>query len=303
MVSLIPLGGYVKPLGESPGEEIPDSDRPFSLNHQSKIKRFGVLFAGSFFNLVFATIIFSFIYMSGTPMLISKVGQVMENSPAANAGIIPDDIIESVNGKEIKFWTELTEAVEHSNGKNMTLRLNRNNQGHVVQLTPELVDSKNMFGEDVKMYRIGIASSSSKDSFVIQKYSLPVALWKGIQDTCKWSKLTLVGMGVLARNPVKRRADIGGPILIGKLAGDFARAGLTSFVMLMAMISVNIGVLNLLPIPVLDGGHILSLLIEAVKGKPVNIKNMETAQQIGLVFLLILMAFVFYNDITRFFPN
>jgi len=111
--------------------------------------------------------------------------------------------------------------------------------------------------------------------------------------------MTIMGLGILITSPIERRKDIGGPILIGKLAGDFAQVGILSFVMLMAMISINLGVLNLLPIPILDGGHLFFLGIEAVKGSPISIRKMEVAQQVGLALLLLVMVLVFYNDITR----
>ncbi len=303
LLSLLPLGGYVKPLGEAPDDPVEEKDKPYALNNQSKSKRFAVLFAGSCFNLIFATIVFACIYMVGTPMLIPRVGQVLDDSPAKHAGIKEGDTIEYVNGKKIELWTELIEVVENSNGEKLTIQVRRNDSTFTADLTPQLVPAKNILGENIETYRIGIASSSSKDSFIIKKYNPAVALWMGIKDTSKWSKLTLMGLGMLIKNPVERRQDIGGPILIGKLAGDFARVGLASFTLLMAMISVNIGILNLLPIPILDGGHILFLCIEAVKGSPVNIRKIEIAQQVGLALLLMLMAFVFYNDITRFIPG
>jgi regulator of sigma E protease len=302
-LSLLPLGGYVKPLGEAPDDPVSEEDKPFALNHQSIFKRFAVLFAGSLFNLIFATLIFTFIYIIGTPMLIPRVGEVLEDSPAKKAGIETGDIIKSVNGKSIELWTELIDIVEKSNGSNMILQIQRDNKIYETSLTPVAADAKDMFGESKKTYRIGISSSASEDSFIKKRYNPAIAFWKGMEDTCKWTKFTLLGFGILIKNPVERRQDIGGPILIGKLAGDFASAGFISFALLMAMISVNIGVLNLLPIPILDGGHIFFLFLEAIKGSPVNIKKIQIAQQIGLALLLMLMAFVFYNDLTRFIPK
>jgi len=303
LLSLLPLGGYVKPLGETPDETVSEEDKPFSLTHQSIPKRFAVLAAGSLFNIVFACLIFTCIYMIGTPMLIPKVGQVLEDSPAKKAGIREGDIIESVNGKEIELWEELSSIVEKSKGEKLALRIRRNGQIYVVNLRPEITLARDIFGDSIRTYRIGITSTASKDSFIEKKYNPAVALWKGVKDTCKWSKLTMMGLGLLIRSPIERKKDIGGPILIGKLAGDFAQAGIISFVLLMAMISINLGILNLLPIPILDGGHIFFLCLEAIKGSPISMKKMEIAQQIGLALLVLIMVFVFYNDITRFIPE
>jgi regulator of sigma E protease len=302
VLSLLPLGGYVKPLGETPDEPVSEQDRPFSLTHQSIPKRFAVLAAGSLFNIFFAAFIFTSIYMVGIPMLTPRVGQVFEDSPAKHAGIMEGDVITAIDGHSIELWEELSKAVEKSNGKKLSLHVRRGDEFYVTSLIPQMAVSQNIFGDSETTYKMGITSSGAEDSVITKRYNPAAAIWKGFGDTLKWSKLTLMGLGLLIRNPVERRKDIGGPILIGKLAGDFFRTGIISFLMLMAMISVNLGVLNLLPIPILDGGHIFFLCIEAIKGSPIGIRKMEIAQQLGLALLLTVMAFVFYNDITRFIP-
>ena len=303
LLSLLPLGGYVKPLGETPDEPVSEQDRPFSLTHQSIAKRFSVLVAGSLFNLLFAVLIFTCVYMIGTPALIPRVGDVLEDSPAQYAGLRAGDVIEAIDGRPIELWQELHDSIEKSGGRELMLQVRRDGLARIHYLKPRLSASTDMFGNSVDSYKIGIAASTAKEYFITKRYNPAVALWKGFGDTWKWSKLTVMGLGILVRSPVERRKDIGGPILIGKLAGDFAQVSILSFVLLMAMISVNLGVLNLLPIPILDGGHIFFLFIEALKGSPVGIRKMEIAQQIGLAVLLTLMVFVFYNDITRFIPG
>jgi len=303
VLSLLPLGGYVKPLGEMPDEPVAEEDKPFSLTHQSVVKRFIILAAGSLFNLLFAFIIFSAVYMIGTPVLTTKIGDVVEGSAAQRAGVTSGDVIESVDGANVELWDELSALVEKSGGKQLVLALRRENRRISCSVTPRLTDARDMFGEQIRTYKIGIIPSNDADARIVKRYTPFAAVWKGAGDTWKWSVLTLKGLGVLAKSPVERRKDIGGPILIGKLAGDFAQAGIISFMILMAMISVNLGVLNLLPIPILDGGHIFFLLIESIKGSPVSMKKMEIAQQVGLALLLLVMVLVFFNDIMRFVPN
>ena len=303
LVSLLPLGGYVKPLGETPDESVAEEDKPYSLTHQPMASRIAVIAAGSLFNIFFAGLIFACVYMIGTPMLIPKIGQVIEDSPAQNAGLLPGDVIASVNGKKIELWEELSESINNSRGSDLLLHVRRSDTIYVTTVRPRLSVGKDIFGDQVETYKIGIVNAATKDCFITKRYSPAVAVWKGIQDTARWSKLTLMALGIMIRSPVERGKDIGGPILIGKLAGDFAQVGLVSFLMLMAMISVNLGVLNLLPIPILDGGHLFFLCIEAMKGSPLSMKKMEIAQQIGLAVLLLIMVFVFYNDITRFIPK
>ena len=301
LISMLPLGGYVKPLGEAPDEVIAESDKPFALNNQSVPKRFAILAAGSVFNLIFAFFLFSGIYMAGMPMLTTRIGSVLEDSPALRAGLHEGDLIESIDGAPVELWDELSQIIEKSQGRQLKLGVRRGDAQLALSVTPQATDSKNLLGEPVQAFKIGVSPAGGEEGQIIKRYSPVIAIWKGLEDTAKWSKLTLQGMGVLLKSPVERRKDIGGPLLIGKLAGDFARVGFQSFLLLMAMISVNLGVLNLLPVPILDGGHLFFLIIEAIKGSPVSVKMMEAAQQVGLVLLLSLMAFVFYNDITRLF--
>jgi len=303
VLSLLPLGGYVKPLGETPDEPVAAEERRFSLTHQSVPRRFAVLVAGSLFNILFAFLIFVCTYAVGVPALTPRVGGIIEGSPAQQAGLQQGDVVVAINGTPIELWDDLSAMVEKSGGNPLTLTIKRNGQSVTCTIRPQATESRNVFGETVRTYKIGIVNAGTPDAQIIKRYHPATAIWKGAQDTVKWSVLTLKGFWVLVKSPIERRNEIGGPILIGKLAGDFAQAGMLSFFMLMAMISVNLGVLNLLPIPILDGGHILFLLIEMIKGSPVSIRKMEIAQQIGLALLLTVMALVFYNDITRFIPR
>ncbi|MCX8045086.1 MAG: RIP metalloprotease RseP [Desulfobacterota bacterium] len=303
VLSLLPLGGYVKPLGETPDEPVSEADRPFSLTGQSPAKRGAVLIAGSLFNILFAFTIFACTYMIGVPALTPRIGAVVEGAPAHRAGLQEGDEIIAVNAQPIELWDELSSMVEHSNGIPLTLTVKRGDQQFTCTVQPQLTEGRTMFGETVQSYKIGIVHAGTPDARTVKRYNPVIAVWKAAQDTVRWSVLTLKGVWVLVKSPIERRNDIGGPILIGKLAGDFAHVGLMSFVLLMAMISVNLGVLNLLPIPILDGGHLLFLAIEGVKGRPLGIRTMEIAQQIGLAVLLMVMALVFYNDITRLIPK
>jgi len=303
VISLLPLGGYVKPLGELPDEPVAEVDKPFSLTHQPVAKRFVILVAGSLFNILFAFFIFAGAYMVGVPALTPRVGGVVDGSPAQQAGLQEGDMIIAINQAPIELWDELSAMVEKSNGAPLTLTIQRGATVVTRTLQPQRTEGKNIFGETVQTYKIGILNAGTPDAHVIKRYNPVRAVWKGAQDTFKWSVLTLKGLWVLVKSPIKRRNEIGGPILIGKLAGDFAHVSVMSFILLMAMISVNLGVLNLLPIPILDGGHLLFLVIEAVKGSPLGIRKMEIAQQIGLALLLMVMALVFYNDITRLIPK
>jgi len=297
VLSALPLGGYVKPLGESPDDPISEEDRPFALNSQGLAARFLILAAGSGFNIIFAGILYALVYMSGLPVLTTLIGEVLEESPAARAGMRAGDTVEAIDNQPVMYWDDLQTMVADCEGRKLRLRIKRSSKQLEILLQPELKQREDELGREQNVYLIGIAPSA--DGVVTRRYNPLVSIGKAGKDVWKYTKLTFELLGMLIKSPVEKKEYLGGPILIGKIAGDFAQQGIISFMLLMAIISLNLGIFNLLPIPILDGGHLLFLLIEACKGSPVNIKTMEVTQQIGLALLLALMLFVCYNDIAR----
>jgi len=297
VISALPLGGYVKPLGEAPDEPVSEEDRPFALNHKSVGARFAILAAGSAFNIGFAVVLYALVYMVGLPVLTTMIGQVIEDSPAARAGIAPGDIVEAIDGRSMQYWNELQETVAECNGRSLRLSVRRGSDSLEFVLQPELKQREDELGREQEGYLIGIAPSA--DGFELRRYGPLAAVGSAFTDVWKYTRLTFELLGMLIKSPVANKEHLGGPILIGKIAGDFARQGLTSFLLLMGIISLNLGIFNLLPIPILDGGHILFLVIEGLKGSPVSTRVMEISHQIGLALLLALMLFVCYNDVAR----
>jgi regulator of sigma E protease len=167
----------------------------------------------------------------------------------------------------------------------------------VITVEPVKKETRNIFGEKLETWIIGIGSQVS-----IEKGNPGLAAVRGFQQTYDYSKLTLVALYKMINGEVSPR-NIGGPILIAQMAGQQAQEGIGSFLAFIAVLSINLGVLNLLPIPVLDGGHLLFFLIEAVIGRPVELKYRERAQQVGIVLLMLLMVYAFANDIARFFEK
>jgi len=297
VISALPLGGYVKPLGESPDEPVSDEDRPFALNSQSAGARFLILAAGSVFNILFAGCIYALVYMVGFPVLTTLIGQISADSPAERAGIAAGDSVEGIDGRPIHYWDDLQAAVSGGSGRALRLSIRRGSDMLEITVQPELNQREDELGRVGDTYMIGIAPSA--EGFEVRRYGPLAAIGKAGQDVWKYTKLTFELLGMLITSPAANKQHLGGPILIGKIAGDFARQGIISFVLLMAIISLNLGIFNLLPIPILDGGHILFLLIETVKGSPVSVRAMEISHQIGLALLLALMLFVCYNDVAR----
>jgi regulator of sigma E protease len=299
VVSALPLGGYVKMLGENVDddtEDLPPAEAARAFANQSVWKRLAIVAAGPIFNLLLALVIFILFYwFAGTQVLTSQVGQVTPGSPAAEAGIQKGDVIVAVDGASISSWEEIRKAVADHMNRPMEITVLREGQERTVQLQARISSTKTIFGEDVKTPLIGIVASGE-----YRQVSLgPVqALAGGVNRTWEITRLTVMTIVKLFQRilPV---STIGGPIMIGQLTGQLAQESLVHLIPFIAIISVNLFVLNLLPIPVLDGGVILFLLIEAILGRPLSLKKREYAQKFGLVVLLTLMAVVIYNDMAR----
>ena len=297
LISSVPLGGYVKLLGEDPTEEMSPEDRGRSFSDQTVGKRIAVVMAGPLFNLILAALIFIFLFMVGIPLLTTEIGDIIGDSPAMKAGVLPGDKIVAINGKEISLWDEMKEIIEKNRDQAMTFTVQRGDNRIDLKITPMVVDDENPLKEKVRVGRIGVRP---KGAFIIKRYNPVSAVLLGIERTWNITELTVLGIIKIFQRQIP--ADtIGGPILILQMAGQQASEGFVNIMLFIAILSINLGVINLFPIPILDGGHILFFLIEAVMGKPVGIKKREIAQQIGLFLLVSLMLFAFYNDIMRFF--
>ena len=298
-LSAFPLGGYVKMVGEDPGEEVKETDIARSFFHQGLGKRVAIVAAGPLFNLLLAVVVISFNLMFlGVPTLTTRVGDIRPDFPAAKAGMLKGDLIVAIDGQPIKRWDELSNGIKESGGKPLILRVQRENREIEITVQPERSEGRNVFGEQRAFWAIGITADDSEIS--VERISPWRALGQGFYKTGEFSVLTLVVIYKMMVGDVSPR-NLGGPVLIAQLAGQQAERGMGSFFFFVAILSINLGILNLLPIPVLDGGHLLFFLIEAITGRPVTLKYRERAQQVGLFILILIMVYAFYNDIARFF--
>ena len=295
VISLIPLGGYVKLLGESAGEDLSAEEARRSFLNQPVLKRIGIVAAGPAFNLVLAIVIFTSVNMIGLPVLTAEIGGVQPDSAAAAALIRAGDRITAVDGVPVEKWDRLSEIIGQSKGKELEITLLREGAESKVRVTPRLVATTNIFGEPLESYKIGVSPSSRT---VIERLNPVAAFGAGIRQTWTISKLTALSIVKMFQGVVSPKT-LGGPILIAQIAGAQVREGIVPFILFMALLSVNLAILNLLPIPVLDGGHLFFYLIEWVTGREVNLRWRETAQQVGFVLLVLLMIFVFLLDIER----
>jgi regulator of sigma E protease len=253
------------------------------------------------FNLAFAAFLFFLIFfIAGLPQPIesTKIGLVSPGSPAEAAGMVASDVIVSINGTETTKWAEVSELIMNSGGQPVALVVQRESEHIDITVEPRIDKTRNIFGEEIGE-RLMIGISRSGEVFY-EKVSLWRAAEAAVEQTWDFIYLTIVGLIKIIQKVIPA-SELGGPILIAQLAGQQMEAGWVNFLFFMAIISVNLGILNLLPIPILDGGHLVFFSVEAVLRKPMSLKAMEMMQQIGLVLLGSLMVFVFYNDLLRLF--
>jgi len=297
-ISAIPLGGYVKMVGESPDSELDPSDIPISFTHKHVFKRILIVAAGPLFNILLALVIFFGIFqISGLLILKPGIGEVNEGTPAYVAGLKKDDLVVSIDGVDISSWEDMANAIMESKGKTLAISVLRGDTILTKDVAPEVKQFKNIFNEDVDRYVIGITASGEvirKDLNFFQAFS------ESFIQTYQITALTIKGVVKLFQGTVSPKT-LGGPIMIAQMAGQQAKEGVVNLVFFIALISINLAILNFLPIPVLDGGHLLFFFIEAVKGSPVSVKIREISQQAGIFVLILLMIYVFYNDIARVF--
>lgn len=377
-ISVLPLGGYVKMVGEAPGEEISEQDRRRSFTHKPLLYRAAIVAAGPVMNLVLAIMLLPVIFMIGiqVPAYFEKpalVGHVSPEGAAAKAGLLKGDIIQSVDGKKVKNWEELLEVLTINPGKPIKVGFNRGGNDMEVELTPDTsnqtgaglagiyppkkpivggvsngypakeagiqpgdvvlaiddqyithwneletavhkngekktfligrgnetltVEITPKYNEDAKVYLIGIMIQEEQ---VLRKYGLAESIKRGVTSGIEMTgRLFVVIKGLIFGEYSLK--TLGGPIMIAQVAGKAAESGLTDLLSLVAFLSLQLGIINLFPIPVLDGGHILFFGIEAIKGKPLSERFMAVAQQVGIALLVALMLLVTYNDLFRIF--
>ncbi len=299
IISAFPLGGYVKMIGEDPDQEIAEEDRVRAYNNQSVPKRMGIVVAGPLFNLIFAGLVFSALSYTGLPALTAEVGRILEDSPAEKAGIRKNDLIVGVDGRDVRLWNDVRTYIHDRPGTAIELTLERDGSIRSVTVVPERKTQTNIFGESIEVGLIGIAPSGRT---VIIEDSAGPALVNGFSRMFSWCRLTVVSIYKIVDGTVSTD-NVGGPIMIVQMAGQRAAKGAMDFFFFMGVISVNLGILNLFPIPILDGGHLVFLAIESIIRRPLSPSVLATAQKAGLFVILLLMTLVFYNDLSRIFSG
>ncbi|MBM08615.1 MAG: RIP metalloprotease RseP [Magnetovibrio sp.] len=303
-IGLIPLGGYVKMFGEDPTTEensshdrLTDEELKVSFNQKSLAQRSSIVAAGPIVNFVFAILIFAALAMfEGTPKPLAVLGEIIPNTAASEAGFKNEDRIIAINDKEIMFFSELREIVIANPGKELQFHILRDE--HPITLTgvPKFSEYHDNTGIKKTIGVLGVRPSPKH--FLYERHNPFMALWIGLNQTTTLTLNILSYIGDMITGN-KTADDLGGPLRIAQISGEMAKGGLTKLIFLMAMLSVNLGLINLFPIPMLDGGHLAFYAVEAIRGKPLSTQAQEYSFRLGLILVLVLVIFVTWNDLVH----
>ncbi len=309
LLSALPLGGYVKMLGEEPDEELPPHEAERAFNLQPVSKKALIVFAGPLFNILFTYIIFTLVLSVGLPINIPvikrlkpTIDQVEKGYPAQKAGLKAGDLVKEIDGRPIDTWFDLVNVVSRSPGKELEFTVQRGDRLIKLRITPMRVEEKGPGGKKVVIGRIGVRKTGGGFFETIEAKGLLQAPVMGARATYRMGFFIVDSIKMLVTGEVSLK-NLGGPVTIIKESGKAASAGILAYIMFMALLSVNLGVLNLLPIPILDGGHLLLFAVEAMKGEPLNERTIIIVHKIGYAILIILMGFALYNDFVRIFTD
>ena len=305
-LSAIPLGGYVKFFGDDNAASVPDhaaaavmteAERNDSFIHKPVGSRAAVVAAGPIANFILAIAIFAGVFMiSGKQTTTARVDAIQDGSAAQAAGFKPGDLVVAINGSRIDSFSDMQRIVSISAGETLSVEIERGGVPVTLKAVPQMRELKDNFGNVHKLGVLGISRSMAAGDIKTEKMGPLTAIAAGAQETWFVVDRTLSYIGGIFAG--REAADqLGGPIRIAQVSGQVATAGFTALVHLTAVLSVSIGLLNLFPIPLLDGGHLLFYGIEAARGRPLSERAQEFGFRIGLAIVVMLMLFATFNDI------
>ncbi|MDR3450991.1 MAG: RIP metalloprotease RseP [Alphaproteobacteria bacterium] len=303
-VGWLPLGGYVKMFGDAdPSSASPDEtvktmteeEKKVSFFHQSVNKRVAVVAAGPAANYIFAIIVMAVLFMfQGQPYSPPLVGALQENGVAARAGLLPGDKVISIDGETVSRFEDIKRIITLSTGSPVPFVIERNGAQQTFTIAPEMTEQTDHFGGKHKLGKIGIVS----DRIDYIKRTPVVAVEQPAIETWNLSADTLKAIGQMVMG-TRGSEEIGGPLRIAEMSGHIAQDGPWALVWFMAIISVNLGLVNLFPVPLLDGGHLLFYICEKLRGKPLHERVQEFGMRIGMALVVSLMLFATWNDLVH----
>lgn len=324
--SAIPLGGYVKMFGDadvtsrparetsaqpdegkvSAGEEtgswaggrerpLTPEERAVSFHYKSLAQRSWIVAAGPLANFLFALVVLAgFFFALGQPTTPPVIGDVLPDSAAQEAGLEGGDRILTINGSEIERFEQIQRVVQLNLSEPLDMQVERNGQTIALTVTPEIVQAEDNFGNVHEVARVGITASGTE----YIRYGLLQSTWMAAEETVNLVGATGKALGQIITGS-RSTDELGGPVRIAEMSGYVAETGLVSVLWFMAVLSINLGLINLFPVPMLDGGHLLFYAYEAVRGRPLGERAQEIGFRIGLGLVLTLFVFVTWNDLAR----
>ena len=303
-ISAIPLGGYVKMYGDAseastPLEEIDnlsEEEKKYTFYHKPLYKKAAIVVAGPLANFLLTIAIFTaFIIISGLPSIEPIIGDVMKDSPAQAAGLLPNDRIITIDAKEVDSFNQIQRTLLTNLGTPVNLQIKRDDKIMEMTITPKTITEKDSLGNDFTHPIIGITSKKVK----IEEVGFFRAVWEATIRTYHFCAITLKAIGQIIVGDRRFLDNVQGPIAMAKMSGQAASKGIDTVFLLMANISASLGLVNLFPIPVLDGGHLLFYALEAVRGRPLARKFQDYGMRVGMAIVVMLMTTAILHDIYK----
>jgi regulator of sigma E protease len=305
-ISAVPLGGYVKFFGDESEASTPSSEalanmseeeRAGSFHHKKVGPRAAIVAAGPIANFILAIVIFTGLFtFFGKPNMSARVDKIEVGSAAAAAGFQAGDIVTAIDNQPIENFSDMQRIVSIRAGEKLSFTIKRGDSIVQLQGTPELKEQKDPFGNVHRLGVLGITRASQPGDVTTERVNPAEAMWLGVKETWFVIDRTLAYIGGVFTG--REAADqVGGPLGIAKISGQVATLGMAALIHLAAVLSISIGLLNLFPVPLLDGGHLLFYAVEFIRGRPLSDRAQEMGFRIGLGLVLMLMVFATYNDI------
>lgn len=294
LVCAIPFGGYVKMAGDTPEEYQGHKDEYFAKKPGERAR---IVFAGPLFNYLLAFVCLWLVFILGFPRVTNKVGELIEGMPAVSAGVEKEDVIFAVDGVAVEFWDDLTKKIHAKAGQSVRLGIQRADRKLELEITPQDKSVETIWGKKVSVGLIGIRPS---EEFVKVRYGVGKAFVKAGENLFQMTQMTLKAIFYLIVGTMSFKDSVTGPLGIFFITSNAAKIGFSAILHVVGILSMSLAIFNLLPLPILDGGHIMFMALEKLRRKPLTPKAEERLNNIGMSFLIILTVFIFCNDLVRY---
>lgn len=294
MLCLIPFGGFVKMAGDSKEDYKGAQDEFLS---KSPGKRAQIIFAGPLFNYILAFFCLWMVFYLGYPRFSSRIGELMPGYPAQKAGLQVEDEIIAVDGEPVQFWEDMTRRIHQKKGQDVRLGVRRGGEVFELLLTPEAKEVESVWGKKVEVGLIGVKPS---DEIIKVRYGFWESLLKGAANLFSMTVMTLQALFMIIVGTMSFKDSMTGPIGIFFITSNAAKIGFSSILHVIGILSMSLAIFNVLPLPILDGGHIFLAGLEKLRGKPLGRKVEDAVSNVGMAFLIVLAVFIFSNDLIRY---